>query len=38
MGDPETDIGRAVVALVSDDLGYLTGSTLILEGGRITLG
>lgn len=38
MGDPELDIGRAVVALVSDDLGYLTGSTLVLEGGRITLG
>ena len=38
MGDPETDIGRAVVALVSEDLGYLTGSTLILEGGRVTLG
>ena len=38
MGDPETDIGRAVVALVSDDLGYLTGSTLVLEGGRVTLG
>jgi 2-hydroxycyclohexanecarboxyl-CoA dehydrogenase len=38
MGDPEADIGRAVVALVSDDLGYLTGSTLILEGGRVTLG
>ena len=38
MGDPETDIGRAVVALVSDDLSYLTASTLILEGGRVTLG
>ncbi|MCU1389925.1 MAG: short-chain dehydrogenase [Ilumatobacteraceae bacterium] len=38
MGDPEVDIGRAVVALVSDDLGYLTASTLVLEGGRITLG
>jgi 2-hydroxycyclohexanecarboxyl-CoA dehydrogenase len=34
-GDPETDIGAAVVALVSDDLRYLTGGTLILEGGRI---
>jgi 2-hydroxycyclohexanecarboxyl-CoA dehydrogenase len=38
MGDAETDIGRAVVALVSDDLAYLTGSTLILEGGRVILG
>jgi 2-hydroxycyclohexanecarboxyl-CoA dehydrogenase len=33
MGDPETDIGRAVVALVSDDLAYLTGDTLMLTGG-----
>jgi 2-hydroxycyclohexanecarboxyl-CoA dehydrogenase len=34
-GDPETDIGGAVVGLVSEDLQYLTGATLILEGGRI---
>ncbi|MFJ9907995.1 SDR family NAD(P)-dependent oxidoreductase [Streptomyces sp. NPDC101152] len=34
MGDPETDIGRAVAALVSDDMAYLTGATLMLEGGR----
>jgi NAD(P)-dependent dehydrogenase (short-subunit alcohol dehydrogenase family) len=34
-GDPETDIGNAVVALVSDDLRYLTGGTLVLEGGRV---
>lgn len=34
LGDPETDIGRAVAALVSDDLAYLTGATLVLEGGR----
>ncbi|MFI7530320.1 SDR family NAD(P)-dependent oxidoreductase [Nocardia salmonicida] len=34
MGDPETDIGRAVVALVSDDLAYLTGDTLMLTGGE----
>lgn len=33
VGDPETDIGRAVVALVSDDLAYLTGDTLMLTGG-----
>jgi hypothetical protein len=33
MGDPETDIGRAIVALVSDDLAYLTGDTLMLTGG-----
>jgi len=33
-GDPVTDIGRAVAALVSDDLSYLTGATLMLDGGR----
>jgi NAD(P)-dependent dehydrogenase (short-subunit alcohol dehydrogenase family) len=38
MGDPETDIGRAVAALVSDDMAYLTGATLMLEGGRTLLG
>jgi 2-hydroxycyclohexanecarboxyl-CoA dehydrogenase len=38
MGDAETDVGRAVMALVSDDLHYVTGSTLILEGGRVILG
>jgi NAD(P)-dependent dehydrogenase (short-subunit alcohol dehydrogenase family) len=34
-GDPEHDIGRAVVALASDDMGYLTGATLLLGGGRL---
>ncbi|MER5428076.1 SDR family oxidoreductase [Streptomyces sp. NPDC002588] len=38
MGDPEADIGRAVAALVSDDMSYLTGATLMLEGGRTLLG
>ncbi|MFC9502131.1 SDR family NAD(P)-dependent oxidoreductase [Streptomyces sp. NPDC057002] len=38
MGDPETDIGRAVAALVSDDMAYLTGATLMLEGGRTLIG
>jgi 2-hydroxycyclohexanecarboxyl-CoA dehydrogenase len=38
MGDPESDIGPAVAALVSDDFRYMTGATLVLEGGRITLG
>jgi NAD(P)-dependent dehydrogenase (short-subunit alcohol dehydrogenase family) len=33
VGDPELDIGRAVAALASDDLGYLTGGTLRLTGG-----
>jgi len=38
LGDAEHDIGRAVAALVSDDLAYLTGATLMLEGGRTLLG
>lgn len=38
MGDPVDDIGRAVAALVSDDLRYLTGATLVLEGGRVIYG
>ncbi|MEU7811741.1 SDR family oxidoreductase [Pseudonocardia sp. NPDC049154] len=33
VGDPETDIGGAVVALMTSDLGYLTGDTLMLTGG-----
>jgi 2-hydroxycyclohexanecarboxyl-CoA dehydrogenase len=38
MGDPEGDIGRAVVSLASDDMAYLTGATLMLCGGRTLLG
>jgi NAD(P)-dependent dehydrogenase (short-subunit alcohol dehydrogenase family) len=34
LGDCEADIGRAVAALVSDDMQYLTGATLMLGGGR----
>jgi 2-hydroxycyclohexanecarboxyl-CoA dehydrogenase len=34
-GDPYSDIGRAVVALVSDDLHYLTGATIMLDGGQV---
>jgi 2-hydroxycyclohexanecarboxyl-CoA dehydrogenase len=34
LGDCEADIGRAVAALVSDDMQYLTGGTLMLGGGR----
>ena len=34
-GDAELDIGCAVVALVSDDLRYLTGATLMLDGGYL---
>jgi 2-hydroxycyclohexanecarboxyl-CoA dehydrogenase len=36
-GRAEEDIGRACVALASDDLGYLTGATLMLDGGRCIL-
>ncbi|MET7841367.1 SDR family oxidoreductase [Streptomyces sp. NPDC005356] len=34
LGDAEADIGRAVAALVSADMGYLTGATVMLDGGR----
>ncbi len=34
VGDPELDIGRAVVFLASDDAGYLTGATIPLDGGQ----
>ena len=34
IGDPEADIGRAVVALVGPDLAYLTGATIPLDGGQ----
>lgn len=33
VGDPELDIGRAVVGLASSDLSYLSGQTLMLNGG-----
>jgi 2-hydroxycyclohexanecarboxyl-CoA dehydrogenase len=36
-GDPMADIGRAVAALVSDDLSYLTGATIMLDGGRLLI-
>jgi len=36
LGDPLDDIGRAVVALVSD-LRYVTGSTLSVDGGLCVL-
>lgn len=36
-GDPSTDIGRAIVALVSDDFQYLTGATIMLDGGQVIL-
>jgi NAD(P)-dependent dehydrogenase (short-subunit alcohol dehydrogenase family) len=33
IGDPALDIGAAVAALASDELRYLTGATLNLDGG-----
>ena len=32
-GDPEADIGRAVVYLASPDGSYVTGTTLMVDGG-----
>lgn len=37
IGDPALDIGRAVAALADDDLGYLTGATLMLDGGHLMI-
>jgi NAD(P)-dependent dehydrogenase (short-subunit alcohol dehydrogenase family) len=36
LGDPETDIAPAVLALATD-LRFLTGATLMLDGGRVLL-
>jgi NAD(P)-dependent dehydrogenase (short-subunit alcohol dehydrogenase family) len=33
-GDPEEDIGPAVAFLVSDDARYITGQTILLDGGQ----
>lgn len=33
IGDPEQDIGRPIAFLASDDSGFITGSTLMLDGG-----
>jgi NAD(P)-dependent dehydrogenase (short-subunit alcohol dehydrogenase family) len=35
MGDDVADIGCAVAALVDDDFRFLTGATLLLDGGRL---
>ena len=36
-GDAELDVGYAVAALVSDDFRFLTGATLMLDGGQLML-
>ena len=38
MGDPEADIGRAVAAICSDDMSYLSGTSISLNGGRVVIG
>ncbi len=34
IGDPEADIGRAAVWLCSPDASYVTGTTLVVDGGQ----
>jgi NAD(P)-dependent dehydrogenase (short-subunit alcohol dehydrogenase family) len=38
IGDPELDIGRAVVFLVGPDAGYVTALTMPLDGGQAFFG
>jgi NAD(P)-dependent dehydrogenase (short-subunit alcohol dehydrogenase family) len=33
IGDPEKDIGRPIAFLAGDDSAFITGSTLMLDGG-----
>lgn len=37
LGNPEQDIGRVAVFLASDDASYMTGQTLMADGGSIML-
>jgi NAD(P)-dependent dehydrogenase (short-subunit alcohol dehydrogenase family) len=37
VGDCELDIGRAVTALVGPSFAYVTGTTLMLDGGQAYL-
>lgn len=37
LGDPEQDIGRVAVFLASDDANYITGQTIMVDGGSIKL-
>jgi NAD(P)-dependent dehydrogenase (short-subunit alcohol dehydrogenase family) len=37
LGDPLTDIGRAVAFLCSSDAAYITGTTIALDGGQAYL-
>lgn len=37
VGDCELDVGRAVAFLVSADAGYITGTTLMVDGGQAYL-
>ena len=34
VGDPEHDVGRAVVYLTGPDAGFTTGCTITVDGGR----
>jgi 3-oxoacyl-[acyl-carrier protein] reductase len=34
IGDPETDIGAVVAFLIGPGAGYITGQTIVVDGGR----